>query len=255
MGTLRRACPWDRVQTHASLRRHLLEETYETLEALDEIARTDPARVPAGTRDASADAPVAGGSVGDASVHVGSVGDASADASVDGAMADLCEELGDLIFQVVFHSHLAAEAGAFDLAEVIDGVRTKLVGRHPAIFGADDTGRPDGDPLAWERAKVAEKDRASVMDGIPPTLPALAYASKVIGKARAVAPGTVAGLVADDDEVPADGLDAASTEASIGRALLELTAAARVAGIDAESALRTAAHGLETRVRAAEQAS
>ena len=196
MATLRAECPWDRGQSHASLRRYLLEETYETLEALDHVAEQ-----PSSAR----------------------------------AFDDLCEELGDLVFQVVFHAHLANEAGRFDLSDVIDGVRTKLEARHPAIF---DPAADDG--LGWEQAKVAEKGRASVMDGIPPALPALVYATKVIGKAEAAASFEMT----DTPEVaaPAD-------EAQLGRDLLALVTAARKAGLDPEGSLRSAARKLETQVR------
>jgi len=215
MATLRSACPWDRRQTHGSLRRHLLEECHEALEALDRIASPDA-----------------------------SGGDAA-------HFADLCEELGDVLFQVVFHAHLAAEESRFDLADVIDGVRTKLVARHPAIF-TDDAASDAGEALhteargaAWERAKVAEKARASVMDGMPPTLPALAYASKVVTKAHAVAPALVA-PVSSTTGPPTD-------EAALGRELLAIVQTARAAELDPEVALRTAARALEEAVRGAER--
>ena len=141
--TLRAECPWDREQTHASLTRHLLEETYEVLEALDRVDEQ------AGT-----------------------------------GFEDLEEELGDLLFQVVFHSVLAAEEGQFTLADVARGIHDKLYDRHPHVFdpqpGVTDTAFLTEE---WERRKVAEKGRASVMDGIPVALPALAYAAKVQKKA------------------------------------------------------------------------
>jgi tetrapyrrole methylase family protein/MazG family protein len=109
---LRRECPWDREQTHSSLARYLLEESYETLDALDHL---DPA-------------------------------------SGDG-MDHLCEELGDLLFQVVFHATLAAEEGRFTLADVARGISAKLVGRHPHVFG--DASAADADEVAarWEQLK------------------------------------------------------------------------------------------------------
>ncbi|HET8930195.1 MAG TPA: MazG nucleotide pyrophosphohydrolase domain-containing protein [Acidimicrobiales bacterium] len=227
MGTLRSECPWDRVQTHASLRRHLLEEAYEALDVLDRLARCEA--------DGAA-------------------------APVSDAFSDLSEELGDVLFQVVFHSHLAAEEGRFDLAAVIDGVREKLVGRHPAIFGVDGAGSsPDEierlvDGLEargaeWERAKVAEKGRDSVMDGIPATLPALLYASKVVGKASVVAPELLAARASGGGTA---GGDATRDEAALGRDLLATVLATRDAGLDAEAALRSAARELELAVRAAE---
>lgn len=214
MATLRTECPWDRTQTHGTLRRHLLEETYETLEALDRI-------------------------------------DAAPDTPDDGRrFDDLREELGDLVFQVVFHAHLAAEAGQFDLSDVIEGVHTKLVERHPAIFAdAATSTTARGDDLdtrsaEWERAKVAEKGRASVMDGIPSTLPALLYASKVLDKAQAVAPQLT---FAD-----AASVSSPTDDTALGRHLLAVVRAARDADLDPESALRSAAHALERAVRSVE---
>lgn len=217
MATLRAECPWDRVQSHGSLRRHLLEESYETLEALDRIASLEP----------------------------------SAGSDRTAVFDDLREELGDLLFQVVFHSHLAAEEARFDLAAVIDGVRAKLVARHPDIYRRES---PAGSTVAsaadvgnrgveWEQAKVAEKGRESVMDGIPSTLPALLYASKVAGKTAVVAPGLLGDHVSGA---------APSDERALGRSLLATVVAARDVGLDPEAALRSAARELEQAARAAE---
>jgi len=111
---LRAECPWDRQQTHMTLTRHLLEESYEVLEAIEAWAAA-----------AAADDGGPGG------------GDAVAEAD-----EHLAEELGDLLFQVVFHATLGAERGAFTLADVARGIHDKLVLRHPHVFGsveADDT--------------------------------------------------------------------------------------------------------------------
>ena len=102
------------------------------------------------------------------------------------AVDHLEEELGDLLFQVYFHSCLAAEEGRFTLADVARGVHDKLVARHPHVFGdvvADDAGTVVGN---WEQIKKAEKGRESVTDGIPAALPALALAAKLARKAAAV---------------------------------------------------------------------
>lgn len=183
---LRAECPWDREQTHASLTRHLLEETYEVLEAID---RLDPA-------------------------------------SGEGFDA-LQEELGDLLFQVVFHSVLAAEEGHFGLAEVTRGIHDKLHERHPHVFDPDSPAT-DVDQLAvdWERRKLLEKGRADVMEGIPVALPALAYAAKVQKKAA----GQGVDWRALTDIAP---------DSLAGR-LLELVDEARLAGADPESELRAA---------------
>jgi tetrapyrrole methylase family protein/MazG family protein len=136
VGELRRRCPWDREQTHESLTRHLLEETYETLEAIEGLAGPD-------------------------------------------GPAHLEEELGDLLFQVCFHATLAAEEGWFTLAQVAEGVHQKLVRRHPHVFGEGEA-RTASDVMAnWERTKMEEKGRRSIMDGVPTALPALLHALKV----------------------------------------------------------------------------
>lgn len=174
--TLRECCPWDREQTHQSLSRHLIEETYEVLDAID-----------------------------------------------GGDPAHLEEELGDLLFQVVFHATLAAEEGQFTLADVARGVHDKLVGRHPHVFGdvvADTAGQVMRN---WEHIKQVEKGTTSLMEGIPPHLPSLLYAHKVQRKAASV------GL----ESSVADGGDG-----DVGDALFALVSAARQAGIDPESALR-----------------
>ena len=106
--TLRRECPWDREQTHTSLRRYLLEETYETLEALDAMTGAD-----------------GDGGGGD---REGSGSEGSGSEDLD---QHLCEELGDLLYQVWFQAHLASERDAFDMADVAREVRAKLVARHP----------------------------------------------------------------------------------------------------------------------------
>jgi tetrapyrrole methylase family protein/MazG family protein len=151
--TLRARCPWDRVQTHGSLARHLLEESYEALDAIESVTVLERAA------------------------------DDDARASSE-ATAALCEELGDVLFQVVFHSVLASEAGQFDLADVANGVHRKLVGRHPHVFGDVVVEGPDEVVANWELLKKAEKGRTSVTDGIPSAMPALALAAKLQRKAE-----------------------------------------------------------------------
>lgn len=184
--TLRAECPWDREQSHATLTRHLLEETYEVLEAIGHL-----------------------------------------DEDTGAGFGALEEELGDLLFQVVFHSVLAAEEGQFTLADVARGIHDKLVVRHPHVFdpSAEET---DAEQLAvdWERRKVVEKGRASVMDGIPAALPALAYALKVQKKA--------AGQGVDWRALSAGPSD------SLAHRLLELVDEARRDGADPELELRAA---------------
>ncbi|HVX18856.1 MAG TPA: MazG nucleotide pyrophosphohydrolase domain-containing protein [Acidimicrobiales bacterium] len=237
MPVLRRGCPWDRDQTHTSLTRHLLEETYETLDALDGVARAGIV-----------------GALDERGVPVQDDADPDVAAS---AYAHLEEELGDLLFQIGFHAQIATEQGAFTLADVARGITDKLIERHPHVFAA-----PDGAPtkaelsLTWEQAKRAEKGRASVMDGIPPALPALAYAYKVLAKADTVARGgtvsaALSALLSAVD--PDHDVDASNAETT-GAQLLRIVAAARVAGIDPEQALRAATARIADAVRAAEGA-
>jgi tetrapyrrole methylase family protein/MazG family protein len=197
---LRAECPWDRQQTHPSLRHHLLEEAYEVLETLDHL-----------------------------DVDAGEGFDA------------LEEELGDLLFQVVLHSTLATEEGRFTLADVVRGISDKLVGRHPHVFG--DVAVDDADEVAarWERLKKAEKGRSSVMDGIPATLPALAYALKV--QRKAASEGVDWRTMLEGDHALGD----------TGRRLLDLVDDARVAGDDPETELRIAAEHLRDRFRQLER--
>ena len=168
---------------------------------------------------------------------------------------DLKEELGDLLFQVVFHARIAADDGRFDLADVARGIHDKLHHRHPHVFGPVDGGsddlstdgvRVDGvdQVLAnWDRIKQVEKGRESVLDGIPLTLPALAVAQKVVRRA--------AGL--DIEPEPASvSVPEVSDDESLGDFLMAVAVAARTAGLDAEDALRGAVARFSATVRRAE---
>ncbi|HEX2047096.1 MAG TPA: MazG family protein [Acidimicrobiales bacterium] len=196
--TLRERCPWDREQTHRTLTRHLLEETYEVLEAI--------AALPDDVDDLDA---------GEGFDH-------------------LEEELGDLLFQVVFHATLAAEEGWFTLADVARGVHDKLVHRHPHVFAGVTAETPDQVVTNWEQIKRAEKGRTSLMDGIAEDLPSLLYAHKVQRKAAS------AGL---EPVAPGDGL---------GAELFALVDRCRRAEVDPEAALRSTATRFRARFQAAE---
>ncbi len=100
----------------------------------------------------------------------------------------LCEELGDLLLQVVFHAEIAAESGKFDIDDVIEGIVAKLIRRHPHVFGADKVNDVAGVLDNWERIKRDEKpgERPSALDGVPKDLPALMKAEKIQGKAARV---------------------------------------------------------------------
>lgn len=159
------------------------------------------------------------------------------DAVETGTDADLREELGDLLLQVFFHAEIAGERGAFTIDDVARGIADKLVERHPYVFS--DAEVPGDLNQSWEQNKRAQKRRRSALDGIPASLPVLARADKVIGRARVH--GVEVGL-------PTDPL---SPEA-YGTEVLALTARAQAAGVDPEQALRAALRELEGEVRAAE---
>jgi tetrapyrrole methylase family protein/MazG family protein len=160
-----------------------------------------------------------------------------------GGFDHLEEELGDLLFQVVFHATLAAEEGHFTLADEARGIHDKLVHRHPHVFGdvsADTTGEVVHN---WERIKKAEKGRTSIMDGIAADLPSLLYAHKVQRKASSVGlEGVASGSAAVAD------FDAA------GQLLFSDVDRIRRGGIDPEAALRAVAARFRDRFVAAEAA-
>ncbi|MDG2427402.1 MAG: MazG nucleotide pyrophosphohydrolase domain-containing protein [Acidimicrobiales bacterium] len=169
----------------------------------------------------------------------------------DGSDA-LEEELGDLLFQVVFHARIAADAGRFDLADVASGIHDKLYYRHPHVFPAVDStvamgiGHLDDEAqlLAnWDRLKQVEKGRKSVLDGIPSTLPALAVAHKVLRRAAGI------GIEPDLEPGPVPGV---ASDQELGDLLLAVTMAARAAGLNAEEALREAVSRFSATVRHAE---
>lgn len=202
MRRLRAECPWKAAQTHTSLARYLLEETHETLEALD-----------------------------------------------TGDVAHLREELGDLLLQVFLHAAIAEEAGEFTLDDVAADATAKMVRRNPHVFEAEEPSSltPAEVNAEWERRKGVEKaSRTSVLDGLPPGLPALLLADKVLERLSRAA--EVAADVAADDvrhggrspERPAP-----MTPEQVGEGLLALVEAARADGVDPEQALR---HAVRRRV-------
>ena len=157
-----------------------------------------------------------------------------------GSDTDLREELGDLLLQIYFHSEIAAEEGRFDLEQVAAQISDKLIARHPYVFA--DTAVPDDLNASWERAKAAEKGRASVLDGIPERLSALSRAKKILSRA------------ADHGvDIPvSEPVAAPETSQEVGRALIALVARARERGIDPEQAARAAVRELEEQVRRTE---
>ncbi len=189
-------------------------------------------------------------------------------------MADLEEELGDLLFQVYFHAMLGAEAGRFTLADIARGVYDKLVSRHPHVFGDLDAATPDEVAENWEALKKSEKHRSSVTEGIPAALPALSLAAKLQRKALAVGmvlPGVADEVVrvakgvselggADLGSSPLDAPDLgpggivdgqggrSDHAAEVGELLFAVVNMARLLGIDPESALRVRAAGFRASI-------
>lgn len=186
-------CPWDREQTHASIRRDMLEEAYEAAEAID---------------------------------------------ADDDAM--LREELGDVLFQVVFHACLGEEEGRFTLEDLADGVCRKMIERHPHVFGdvhAADTGAVLDNWEQIKRASHRQKHTWEAMEGVAKTLPALMRAGKMAKKAAK------AGLYEPDAA-----LESLSDE-EIASRLFALAAAAELRGSCAEELLRAYSDGMIRTVR------
>ncbi len=199
MTTLRRECPWDREQTFDSLRSNTIEETYEL-----------------------------------------------ADAITDHNMEGIKEELGDLLLHVVFYSKLGEEAGAFDYADVANALCDKLVYRHPHVYGDIHANTPDQVKENWEALKLRKKNRKSgTLGGVPRSLPALVKAFRVGEKAAATGfdwqkREDVWDKVKEETaEVEAEmrSGDKANLEAEFGDLFFALVNAARLYGVDPESAL------------------
>ncbi len=200
-------CPWDRVQTHSSLRPYLLEETAETLEALDE-------------------------------------GNAPA----------LCEELGDLLLEVLLQVQIAEEAGDFTLTDVVQGIGDKLVRRHPHVFAGAVAETPEAVADQWDKLKRGEREGRSTLEGIPATLPALAAAQAT--QRRAHKAGFAFEEVSEVWEALEEELGelrAARTTAEqreeLGDSLFALANLARWLDVDAEDTLRDTCRGFAANFR------
>ena len=214
-------CPWDREQTHESLRKHLLEEAYEVYDALAE-----------------------------------------------GATPALADELGDLWLQVVLHAQLAAENGVFDLADVQHAIASKIVRRHPHVFGEAEA-RTAGDVnRQWERIKAAEREAEAsadgadgpkgALEGISPSLPALAASQEMQERAANLGYDwpSIEGVL---DKVTEELTEfrtaetAAERREEFGDLLMVLVNVARKEGIEAEGALRAANDKFRRRFRGVER--
>lgn len=205
MEELRAKCPWDKSQTHESLKKYLIEEAYELLDAID--SKDDK---------------------------------------------KLKEELGDLLLQVVFHSQIAKERGAFDIWDVIRELNKKLIERHPHVFGCES---PEEVLKNWEERKL--KERESVLDGVPKSLPALMRSQKLQDRAS---------LVGFDFERPEQALeklleeieelkgamalkDRRELEHELGDILTAVVELGRLLDLDAELCLQKANDRFEKRFR------
>jgi tetrapyrrole methylase family protein/MazG family protein len=192
-------CPWDRKQTHASLRENLLAECYEVLEALDE-----------------------------------------------GDSTKLCDELGDLLMQIVLHAQIAGEAGEFGLGEVVANINTKLIHRHPHIFGSKKVRDAEEVALNWEVLKGEEREPgASVLESVPKRMPALGYSQEVQRRAAHLGfdweddGGVIDKLAEEVGEFQQADTEERKAE-EFGDLLFTLANIARRMGTDLEAALREA---------------
>lgn len=198
-------CPWDAEQTHDSLTKYLLEETYELIDAIESKNRDE-----------------------------------------------IIEELGDVLYQVIFHSDLAASGSLgkpFDIQDVAEVSAKKMMGRHPHVFGTEEelakfAAKTGEDVMVnWDDHKKKEKPhRESVLDGIPQAMPALALADKVLAKAEKI------GLL--DGNAP--GPFNVTSESELGAIFLAMVTSARSAGLDSERALRSALRELQVEIREVE---
>ncbi len=182
-------CPWDAEQSHQSLVEYLIEEVYESVEAID-------------ANDSEA----------------------------------MCEELGDLLLQVVFHARISQEqSGGWDIDAVIDGITQKLINRHPHVFGDEQADTAADVELTWHERKAKEKHRDSVTEGIPEALPALMRAEKLISRSKSVAAPEPEYLLETNHL-----LERLSTEEQLGDFLFALVSSANSQGLDTEAAVRKA---------------
>ena len=193
-------CPWDREQTHETLRKHLLEESYEAISAID-----------------------------------------------SGNFLDMREEFGDLLLQVVLQSQIANEEGQFNINQVVQGIYSKIVRRHPHVFGDVELADVDGVLANWEKLKEKErgkkKDGKGFLDGVPLALPALSQAQEYQDRAARVGfdwpeiEGVLEKIAEEVEEVKR-ATNEKELAAEIGDLLFALVNLARWKKVDAESVLR-----------------
>ena len=162
------------------------------------------------------------------------------DAIESGNRDELVEELGDVLYQVIFHADIAAEAGQFSLEDVAQHMTEKMIGRHPHVFGDTVADTADAVVANWDKLKDVEKpERTSVLDGIPQGMPSLALADKLLGKAHRV------GLL----DATQPGAVNVTSEDELGPLLLAIVASAKANGLDSERALRASLRELQSEIR------
>ncbi|HID05839.1 MAG TPA: nucleoside triphosphate pyrophosphohydrolase [Armatimonadetes bacterium] len=212
-------CPWDREQTHESIKRCVIEEAYEVAQAIE-----------------------------------------------DGNMEKLREELGDLLLQVLFHAQMASEDERFTIADVMVGLKHKLLARHPHVFGTAHAETPEQVLEQWHAIKVrerAQQGKDSIMDDLPRTFPALMLAQEVQKRAARIgfdwncARDAFEKVREEIDEVERaldtdDEQGAKRLIAELGDLLFSIVNVARLRGIDAEDALRQTVSKFINRFRAME---
>jgi tetrapyrrole methylase family protein/MazG family protein len=195
-------CPWDREQTHLSLRRNVIEETYEVVDALD---AEDP--------------------------------------------KEMQEEFGDLMLQMVLQAQIANEAGEFRMADVVNGIITKLIARHPHVFGDMELSDANSVIANWEHIKSEERktkgEERGILDGVAAALPALSQAEQYQSRVARVGfewreIEGVLDKVAEEVQELREAKDQAEREAEYGDLLFVLVNLARRLKLDPEAALRTA---------------
>jgi len=205
-------CPWDRAQSHASLKPYLIEEAYEVLQALDEEKT-----------------------------------------------AKLCEELGDLLLQILLHAQIAKEGKEFSIRDVIKGISTKLIRRHPHVFGQSKAANAEEVALEWEELKQNERKKDdSLLSSVPKGMPALSYSHSIQRRAAGIGfdwkefDGILDKLTEEIREVK----EATTQQQKIhefGDVLFALVNAARWQGVDLEEALRLANERFSRRFRYMEE--
>ncbi len=199
-------CPWDREQTHESIKSSFIEETYEVIEAINKNDKTL-----------------------------------------------MCEELGDVLLQVVFHAEIERGENTFDISDVCDGICKKLIERHPHVFAADSADTPQEVLVKWDEIKrktKGQKSQGDSMKAVPLELPALMRAQKLQSKAKKAgfdwdnadgAFDALKGEIAELEEARSE-KDFAAVEDELGDVLFSAVNVARFLGVDSEEALTKASN-------------